>query len=110
MRKTISTARLLRMKQIVRSPAVTRVESRTAASASVEPRSPVSSSSSGGCQNATVRGARGAPSRETTVTSSPVSARASSAGFATVADASRNVGVAPYMAHTRRSRRRTSAT
>ena len=39
-----------------------------------------------------------------------VRAPASSAGFPIVAEASRNVGVDPYSAHTRRSRRRTSAT
>ena len=64
-RNTISTPRRLRTKQIVRRPAVASAASRPAASASVEPRSPVSSSSRVGCQKATVRGrARGAVLRD----------------------------------------------
>ena len=94
-RKTSSLALRLLTKQIVRSPRAVSAASSPAASPSAEPRVPSASSSSGVSQNATRRGARGAPSRSTTRTSRPVSAAQASAGLAIVALASRNCGSQP---------------
>ena len=66
-----------------------------AASASAEPRSPSSTSRSGGFQSTTVRSARGAASSPITVTGVPSSVSPSSPGFAIVAVASRNCGSEP---------------
>ena len=72
-----------------------RSASRSAASASGEPRAPVRSSVSGGFHIAIRRSARGAPSRSTSATSQPVSRSASSTGLAIVAEASTNRGSVP---------------
>ena len=61
-RKTSSLALRLLTKQIVRSPRAVSAASSPAASPSADPRVPSASSSSGVSQNATRRGARGAPS------------------------------------------------
>jgi hypothetical protein len=66
--------------------------------------------SSGGSYSAKVSAPRDEASVSTTSTGRPVSRRAVLPGSATVADASRITGEAPYLAHTRRSRRRTCAT
>ena len=94
-RNTSSLALRLLTKQIVRSPRAVSAASSPAASPSADPRVPSASSSSGVSQNATRRGARGAPSPSTTRTSRPVSAAQASAGFAIVALASRNCGSLP---------------
>ncbi len=64
----------------------------------------------GGSHSASDTSPRGEPSSVTARTASPVSRAADTSGSATVAEASTNVGVAPYAAQTRRSRRRICAT
>ncbi len=59
------------------------------------PFSPVSSSSSGGSQSATVRAPRGDASSVTASQGTPVSREANEAGEAVVAEASTNTGEAP---------------
>ena len=58
----------------------------------------------GGSQSSSETRPRGESSRVRATTSSPVSRDAVTSGWATVAEASTNVGCAPYIAHTRRSR------
>ncbi len=82
-------------KQSVRRPLETSSAISRDASPSALPRRPSSSSTSGGFHSAIVRSARGAASPSITVTSRPSSERASCAGFAIVAEASRNCGSAP---------------
>ena len=99
------------MNTIVRAPSLTSSASRSADSASAERRVASAASVIGGFHIAIVFFAPGDPSRSITVTSSsPVSRSASSPGFATVAEASRNRGSVPYAAAIRRSRRSTLAT
>ena len=82
-------------KQSVRSPRSTSSAISRAASPSALARMPSSSSTSGGFQSAIVRSARGAASSADDRDVEPGSARASSPGFAIVAEASRNCGSAP---------------
>ncbi len=96
---TCSAPRRDRMKARVRTEAATRSASRSAASEeaarrSGAPFSPVNWVSAG-CQSASDTSPRGEESPVTGSTSSPVSRDAWSAGAATVAEASTNVGEAP---------------
>ena len=96
MNRWMSSAALrLFAKQIVRRPRETKPDISSDASPSALALRPSSGSTSGGFQSAIVRSARGAASSSTTVASTPRSARASSPGFAIVAEASRNCGSAP---------------
>ena len=89
----------------------TRSASRSAASDDAArrtgaPFSPVNDVS-GGSHSTSDTSPRGESSPVIASTSSPVSRPAATSGSATVAEASTNVGVAPYVAQTRRSRRST---
>ena len=102
------------MNASVRTPSTTRSASRSAVSDDAArrtgaPCSPVREVN-GGSQSATATWPRGEPSSTTGTKSRPVSRWAWTSGSATVAEASTNVGWAPYAAHTRRSRRSTWAT
>ena len=95
-----SAPRRERTNASVRAPSTTRSASIRAVSAPADrrtgaPFSPVTSASSGGSHNATVRPAAGEPSSVTAATSRPVSREADAAGSDTVADASTNVGCEP---------------
>ncbi|OIQ72693.1 hypothetical protein GALL_456780 [mine drainage metagenome] len=134
---TVSAARRERVKASVRAPATVRSVRRSATSAVAERRGAAASTtssrsssgagtahgssvgsgrtrgSSGGCQRANVLRPAGEPSSVTATTSSgstPRSRAALIAGSAVVAEASRNVGCAPYDQARRWSRRSTAAT
>ena len=79
----------------MRTSCSTRSASRLAASESAEARCPSASFTSGGFHIAIRRSARGAPSRSTSVKSSPVSRSASSSGLAIVALVSTKRGSVP---------------
>ena len=74
------------------------------------PCSPAYEGISGGSHSANSVAPRGEASSETLMTGRPVSRSADTSGSLEVADASTNVGDAPYRAQTRRSRRSTCAT
>ena len=111
---TCSTPRRERTKARVRTSSRTRSVSSSAVSeeaarrtgAPFSPRNEVK----GGSHRARVTAPRGEWSPVTARTSRPVSREAVTSGSAMVAEASTNVGEAPYSAATRRSRRRTWAT
>src|SRR5690606_6848216 len=111
---TVSAPRRLRTKASVRTSASTRSASRSAASAVAVRRmeAPFSprSSVSGGSHRAKVVDPLGEASSVTSSTSSPVSRLANAPGSLAVAEASRKTGEEPYLAQTRRRRRRIWAT
>jgi hypothetical protein len=95
----------------VRTSSATRSASRSAVSEEAARRTGASFSPvydvNGGSQSASARLPRGEQSSVTASMSSPVSRRPETSGSATVAEASTNVGEAPYDAQTRRRRRST---
>lgn len=82
----------------------------SAASARTERRAPLARSVSGGFHIAIRREAFGAPSESISSNSVPTRRSASSSGLAIVAEVKMNLGSAPYIRATRRSRRSTLAT
>ena len=108
---TCSAPRRDRTNASVRTSSTTRSASRSAVSDDAArrtgaPFSPVHDVN-GGSHSASATWPRGESSSVTGKTSRPVSRPAVTAGSAIVADASTNVGCAPYSAQTRRSRRST---
>ena len=99
------------MKARVRTSSATRSASRSATSDDAARRTGAPFSPAcevkGGSHSSSDTCPRGESSRVSATTSSPVSRDAVTSGSATVAEASTNVGWAPYIAHTRRSRRST---
>ena len=95
----------------VRTSSATRSASRSATSDDAARRTGAPFSPAydvkGGSHSSSETRPRGESSRVSATTSRPVRRDAVTSGSATVAEASTKVGCAPYIAHTRRSRRST---